>query len=47
MDAPHKSYSTPMQENRKYQKNGEKRNSKIKNSGTTQKVKDKKKESTE
>jgi len=47
MDAPHKSYSTPMQENGKYQKNGEKRNSKIENSGITQKVPHKKKERTE
>jgi len=47
MDAPHKSYSTPIQENGKYQKNEEKKNSKMENSGTTQKVSHKRKESTE
>jgi len=35
MDAPHKSYSTIMQENGRYQKNREKRNSKMGNSGIT------------
>jgi len=47
MDAAHKSYSTPMQENGKYQKNGEKKNSKMENSDTIQEVSHKKKESIE
>jgi len=47
MDAPYKSYSTPMQENGKYQKNGEKKSSKMENSGTAQKVLHNRKESTE
>jgi len=47
MDAPHKSYSTPMQEIERYQKNGEKKNSKMGNLDTTQKKKHKRKKSTE
>jgi len=38
MNVPHKSYSTSMQENGKYQKSGEKKSSKMENSDTTQKV---------